>query len=235
MSTTSLEAIVPGQIWGAIQPLNMPGGIILDCRMTILRLDDDTLLMHSPITITDTLREQIDALPGTLRHIVAPSLFHHLFVRSAKQAFPDALTHAAPGLPQKRENFTFDHEIDPARLADLPWHDAIETISVAGMPAVNEQLFYHRPTRTIVVTDLVFNMSRAHNLRSALAFRAFGTHKRFAQSRLLKSMIKDARAYRASIQPIKALAIDRVVMAHGDVLATPDASQTLLRSLNLSS
>lgn len=234
MSTTSLEAIVPDQIWGATQPLTMPGGIILDCRMTILRLDAQTLLMHSPITITDALKAQIEALPGTLRYIVAPSLFHHLFVRSARDAFPDALTYAAPGLPAKRENFTFDHEIDPASLDTLPWHASLQTIAVAGMPLVNEQLFYHVPTKTLVVTDLVFNMSRAHNLRSAMAFRAFGTHKRFAQSRLLKSAIKDKKAYRSSIQPLAELDITRVIMAHGDVLATPDASSTLLKALDLS-
>lgn len=48
-------------------------------RMTVIRLPDGGLFLHSPIRLDDGLRAELDAL-GTVRAVVAPNKAHHLYV-----------------------------------------------------------------------------------------------------------------------------------------------------------
>lgn len=230
----TLNTILDNQLWEAHHLLKMAPGVMLDCRMTIIRLDDDTLLMHSPVPISEAMKQQIEDLPGTLKYVIAPSLFHHLFVRNAKEMCPSVHTFAAPGLPKKRPNFTFDTELSFDDNSSLPWHTHLQAIPLKGMPKVNEVLFYHHATKTLIVTDLLFNMHTIHGAMSPLIFRMFGTYKRLAQSRLVKTAISDKNAYLTSITPIKDLDIQRLIMAHGEVVEGPDTRSKVLQALGIS-
>ena len=52
--------------------LRIHAGFYLPVRSTLLRLDDGSLLMISPLRIDDALAARVDAL-GPISHIVAPS------------------------------------------------------------------------------------------------------------------------------------------------------------------
>ena len=54
-------------------------------RMTVVRLSDGGLFLHSPIRLDGGLRAQLDAL-GEVRAIVAPNRFHHLFAGDCRSA-----------------------------------------------------------------------------------------------------------------------------------------------------
>ncbi|KIG15533.1 hypothetical protein DB30_05556 [Enhygromyxa salina] len=56
--------------------------------MTVIRLDDGRLLLHSPIRCTPELREELDAL-GSVAFVAAPNRFHHLFARGARRRAVD--------------------------------------------------------------------------------------------------------------------------------------------------
>ena len=78
--------------------------------MTVIRLADGSLFVHSPIELTDTLRGEIDAL-GPVRHVVAPNSFHHLYVAPYRDAYPAARLYAAPGLVARRPKIPFDETL----------------------------------------------------------------------------------------------------------------------------
>jgi hypothetical protein len=87
---------ITDDLWVAGQPLRYLG-VALAPRMTIVPLANRTLIVHSPIRLTDDLRSAA-ASTGDARFIVAPNRFHHLFVSDWQKAYPDAQTFCAPGL-----------------------------------------------------------------------------------------------------------------------------------------
>ena len=58
-------------LWVAEQPLRF-GLLQLGTRMTVVRLSDSSLLLHSPIALTESLRVEIEEL-GSVRYVVAPN------------------------------------------------------------------------------------------------------------------------------------------------------------------
>ena len=56
-------------------------------RMTVIRLPDGGLLLHSPTRSTPGLRAEMDAL-GPVRAIVAPNLAHWMYARSGNAPTP---------------------------------------------------------------------------------------------------------------------------------------------------
>ncbi|TPI48018.1 hypothetical protein FJW05_08105 [Mesorhizobium sp. B2-9-1] len=69
-------------------------------RMTILRLRNGDLVLHSPTALTPALRTAVDLL-GPVRFLVAPNSLHYWWIPDWKVAIPDAEVLAVRGL-QKR-------------------------------------------------------------------------------------------------------------------------------------
>src|ERR1700730_4132685 len=147
---------IADDLWVAEQPLRYLG-VALTTRMTIVRLTDGTLMVHSPIRLTDELRSAA-ASAGRVRFIVAPNRFHPLFVPDLQKTYPAAQPFCAPGLDTKRADLKFT-----AILGDDPpaaWADEIEQAFMQAFPPLNEIVFFHRKTRTLIFTDLLFNIAR---------------------------------------------------------------------------
>jgi len=142
---------IADDLWVAEQPLRYLG-VALNTRMTIVRLADGTLIVHSPICLTENLRSAT-ASTGDVRFIVAPNRFHHLFVSDWQRAYTDAQTFGAPGLNTKRPDLKFS-----AILGDDPptaWADEMDQTFMRAFPPLNEIVFFHRRTRTLIFTDLL--------------------------------------------------------------------------------
>jgi len=99
------------------------------------------------------------------------------------------------------------------------------------MPKVQEWVFFHRASQTLIVTDLVFNLLETSGLLTPVFLTLFGTRGRFAQSRLFKGMIRDRAAYDASITKLLKWPVRRVLMAHGTVLEGDDVYEQLAHTL----
>jgi len=74
------------RIWIAEAPLRFYG-VPFGARMTVVRLADGGLLIHSPLEPVPPLRAEIDAL-GPVRYVVSPNKLHHLFLGGFLQAYP---------------------------------------------------------------------------------------------------------------------------------------------------
>src|SRR5262245_17012559 len=73
------------------------GGFEIGTRMTVTRLGDGALFVHSPVSLTSELRERMDRL-GAPRFAVSPNRLHHLYAGEWVSAFPDLDLFLAPGL-----------------------------------------------------------------------------------------------------------------------------------------
>jgi hypothetical protein len=200
-------------LWVAESPLRF-FGLEVGARMTVMRLAGGRLLVHSPIAAASDLVREVQAL-GSVAYIVAPNCFHHRFVGGWQQAFPEASVHVAPGLERKRPDLKI-----AGLLADQPeggWAGTIDQVFVKGIPATNEVVFFHRPSATLVATDLAFNVGSSSPPLTRVFFRMGGGYGRLSVTLLERLLIRDRSAFRRSLARILAWPFERVVVAHGEV------------------
>ena len=121
-------------------------------RMAVVRLADGGVWVWSPIALDDELAAEVDAI-GPVRHLIAPNKLHHLFLGAWAERYPEARLYGAPGLARKRADLSFAGE-----LGDTPepaWSGEVEQVVFRGSLFMDEVVFFHRPSRTALVTDLV--------------------------------------------------------------------------------
>jgi hypothetical protein len=197
-------------------PLRLPGGIELGTRCCVIRLSGGGVLVHSPGPLDDEVRRAIDSL-GPVRALVAPNLLHHLFLRENVRAYPQARVFGAPGLREKLRDVRIDDELgnEPPDL----WAADLGQIAVGGAPSLNEVVFLHRASRTLLCLDLCFNVRSSASAVTRLFMRVNGAYGRFGPSRIFRfAVLKDRRAMRASIDRILDWDFERVTVAHGEIL-----------------
>ena len=200
-------------LWISDSPLRFLG-LEVGARMTVVRLPDSTLMLHSPIAADPDLVREVKAL-GSVAYIVAPNLFHHLFAGEWQRACPEAQLYVASGLEVKRADLAI-----AGVLTDEPeagWSGVVDQVVVGGFPFANEVAFFHRPSATLILTDLAFNIGPSSPRLTRAAFRLGGSYGRLSPTLLERILTKDRAAFRHSLERILAWPFDRVVVAHGEV------------------
>jgi len=127
-------------------------------RMTVARLSNGDLFLHSPIKFHAKLAEELQTL-GTIRHLVSPNQFHYAHIGEWSKAYPDAITWASPRVRQRARARNIDVEF--ARdLHDAPpeeWRDEIDQTLFPG-GYFKEFIFFHGSSRTLILTDTIINI-----------------------------------------------------------------------------
>jgi hypothetical protein len=211
-----LTELVPGQVWLKEYPVRIAGANLLT-RMTVLRIADRGVFLHSPVVMDEATRAAIGRL-GPVRAIIAPSNCHHLFVGSAQQAFPSAATYGVEGVEAKRPDLRFDALIgnEPPAL----WAGQMDQV-VIGNRIMREVDFLHRASRTLVVTDFVENFrdetpGTNWMLRGTIKLlRMWGSPNPAPE---LRWFTRDRKAAREALQKILSWDFDRIVLAHGELI-----------------
>jgi hypothetical protein len=155
-SDTARLQQVNDAIWVADGPTVRFFGMPYPTRTTLIRLADGSLFVHSPIALDEPLRAAVAAL-GEPRYLIAPNRLHHLFVTDWMRRFPAARVYAAPGLEAKLRGLA----IEPLDVREPPWHAEIDQLTFRGSPLMQEVVFLHRASRTLVVADLIENFDPA--------------------------------------------------------------------------
>jgi len=129
-------------------------GMPYTTRMTLVKLKNGMLWVHSPLKISDKLLLEISAL-GEVKYLVSPNKLHHLFLVDWLQKFPNAMCYASPGLEKKRPDINFSRVlgIQP----ENEWAEEIDQTIFKGSPAMEEVVFFHRNSKTLILTDLIEN------------------------------------------------------------------------------
>jgi hypothetical protein len=212
---------VAPELWTATHTLSFPGGVRLPIRMTIARLPGQQLVVHAPMPLTDALAAEVAAL-GAVRHVVAPNCMHHLFVKPWLDRHPEAKLFGAPGLARKRGDLAFAGVLGQG---SPPWADALEPAPIDGAPRLGEFAFFHRASGSLVVTDLLFNVTAPETWGTGLALRLMGTKGKLAMSRAWRFYTKDRRALKTSVGRVLDWPFVRILPAHGEVFAAEDARE----------
>jgi len=168
--TTALKQIteyVENQLWIVEYPVRF-GGMDLFARMTIIKLTNGELLIHDPCNISDATRSEIDAL-GEVKYIIAPGNFHHLFVTDFQTLYPNAKTYICPGLEKKRPDITFDGIL--SNTADPHWAGDLDQVVIEGTKYIWEVAFFHKPSKTLILVDLLENIGDNYTHHAGLYLR----------------------------------------------------------------
>ncbi|MEM8778659.1 MAG: DUF4336 domain-containing protein [Cyanobacteria bacterium P01_G01_bin.49] len=127
-------------------------GLPLQTRMAVARLAVGSAWVWSPVELTEELARQVEII-GPVSHIVSPNKIHHLFLGDWAERWPDARVYLSPGLAAKRPELRYD-----AELGDEPepaWAGEIDQVVFRGSFELEEVIFFHRPSRTVIMADLI--------------------------------------------------------------------------------
>lgn len=199
-------------LWVLDKPFKM-FGVDMGGRMTVVRLADGGLWLHSPVKLDPEDRAALDRL-GPVRHIVAPNQMHHLYVAPVKSVYPEAQVYLAPGLAEKVPSLPAGQVLGSE--APAAWAGQIQQLVVGGAPKLNEVVF--RAGRTLIVTDLLFNLVHAPSLVGRILFTLNGALGGPRATQVLRSLFKDRAAVRGGIEALLAWDFERIVVTHGEVI-----------------
>lgn len=206
-------------LWTASAPHRFMG-LHLGARMTVARLADGSLLVHSPIALSPALKRAIDSL-GEVRHVFAPNLYHHVYAGEHQRAWPGAKLHAPRGLAKKRPDLRVD--VEHGGSAHPDFEGTLEPHTIEGSE-LRETVLLHPASRTLVSCDLVEQFSRCDHGPTRLYLKTMGIWQQPGLPVILRAVYRDRRAARRSLDALLSRDFDRVIVAHGDPIerAGPD-------------
>lgn len=187
-------------------------------RMTVARLADGGLWCHSPIAPDDGLFAAIDAL-GPVRHLVSPNKLHYAHIAAWKRRYPQATAWASPGVRERAasQRIAVDFDADLADAAEPVWAGELDQRHFRGSRAIEEVVFLHRASGTLILADLIENFEAAR-LGTAMRWiaRLGGVLDPDGKAPLdMRFTFRDRDAARACLQQVLAWRPQRVILAHG--------------------
>jgi hypothetical protein len=174
---TVQETIVDGQVW----TLDQKFGILdvqVPLRMTIIKLSGGGLFVYNPVAATQEMLGMVQELVdkyGPIKYVALGSvaLEHKVYAGVFAQKFPEAQVFVQPGqysfptnLPNPFLGFPSGRTFNmPSSLADAPaeWSKDFDFLTLGPIiskdGAFGETVFYHKATKTLLVTDTVVEVS----------------------------------------------------------------------------
>ena len=214
---------IDSDVWVAQQPLTY-FGLSIRTRMTVVRLKSNELVIISPIRLEQTVVEQLNRV-GQVRHIIAPNLYHYMFVSEMAKCYPEAILWATQGLREKVPSLPISKLLGEDETPFSPelqhiLFEGFRTLVPSGAEPLNEYIFFHLATRTLIVTDAAFNFDRTFPWLTQLVARVSGIHSTLSPSLLEKIATTEREKVKKSVKSILKWDFDRVIMAHGSVVAS---------------
>ena len=185
-------------------------------RATIIRLEGDRLFVHSPTPLVPGLKAEIDRT-GVPRWIVGPNRLHYWWIPDWRSAYPEAEVYLAPRISEQAGGrIDFDcRTLDQP--SGYPWEGPIKTLSVPGT-YMTEVVFFHVPSRTLVLTDLIENFEREKlGIVMRLMTRLGGVRDPDGStpSDLRASFLKQLPQVKSAVETMIAWDPQRIILAHG--------------------
>jgi hypothetical protein len=202
-------------LWIAEMPASR-GGFEFGARMTVVRLESGALWIHSPIELSPVLKQELDAL-GEIGFVVSPFRFHYQHLEEFYAAYPNARFYAAPNFNMKKmKSVRFAGRL---RKAPHPeWAVDLDQLPVRGNALDDEIVFFHKASRTLIVTDLLFNIPDNRSRFTSVVAGVLGVRENLAPSRNFKLFTRNKTLVRQTVRKILEWDFDRIILAHGDIV-----------------
>ena len=212
MKAPTAPRVIAGNVWLMAYPLKVLGAD-LRRNVTLIRLRSGKVVIHStaPFTPDDVAAIRSIGEPGW---ILDGILRHDTFAREGRESFPN-IPYLAPMGFSERVGFA----TQPMVPAPVEWEGELLALEIQGAPDARDTALLHVPSRTLILTELVFNFGHEEPVWTKLLLRvAVGGRHHPGMSRPVKAGVKDKAAFENSLATILGWAFDRVIVGHGDVM-----------------
>ncbi|MCW8329994.1 DUF4336 domain-containing protein [Photobacterium sp. SDRW27] len=203
------------RIWYQDMPFRV-NGISVGARMTVIRLDNNKLFIHSPVELTTQLQLELTKL-GQVFAIVSPNMNHHLFLSEWWLAYPEAYFFAPPGLQNKRTDLAFDDALS-AQTPSLWRHQLYQTL-LRGSDKMEEVIFCDPQSQTLIVGDTLAWFNPSPGILTTMLGLVNGCYHDPAMPLYWRMTFKDKTRLRQSLQEILTWPFDRIILSHGQVIS----------------
>ena len=194
-------------------------------NVTAIRLPSGKLIIHSmaPFPAADVAALRTLGEPAWL---LESMLLHDTYAKEGHELFPTLPFLGPPGFSE-----VVKFPTQPLLPAPAEWQGVVDVFPIEGAPMLKEHAVLHRPSRTLIVADLVFNFPANESGWNRFFHRHIAGFKRYpGMSRVFKLCIKDRSSFSASMEHILSQDFDRLIVGHGDVVET-NAKVLLRRGL----
>ncbi|KAF2715520.1 hypothetical protein K504DRAFT_396934 [Pleomassaria siparia CBS 279.74] len=233
-----IRDVVPKTVTTFSMPFSRYGNFKVGGRGTVVRLVSGALAVFSPVALTDEVKQRLAEM-GEVKYITALDIEHHIYLGPWAAAFPTAKVLGPEGLPEKRasqknEDVPFAHVFtkSPTVTTIDAEFDSEFSYEYVYAHKNKEIVFLHRPTKTLIQADLIFNYPATEQYSktdqsptAGILTKIFGALTNTAgngQKRLIWYGISsgDRTGFSNSMKRINQWDFDRIIGCHGDVVDT---------------
>lgn len=195
----------------------------LPVKSTCIQLQEGRVLISPGSNLA---KDQLAPL-NNLTDLIAPSLFHCAGVQKIRPIFPTARIWGVEGAKELKPDVGWTDKLTPQ---SWKFQDELPMIQLGGIPKVNEVVFFHKESKSLIVADLCFNLVDASGFGSWLILNLFGTYRKFAISHFFTRFIADRKAFEKSLSQIFELDFENLILSHG-ANVNGNAKEKLLSAL----
>jgi len=208
---TGLNAL-DENLWTLRYPMRFLG-MALGRRVCVMRLSDGRVVVHSsgPFVTDDV--EAIGEL-GRVDLLLEATTMHDTFSREGRAAFPGARYLVPEGFPKGKAGL----EAGSVAEVDCLTGGEVCAVRLEGMRFLNEYACFHAASRTLMLGDLLFNLTGAKGWTRWSMRWLMGVKQWPAIDRPVRMAVADRDAFAASMRRILDWDFDRVVVAHGAII-----------------
>ncbi len=217
-------------LWILKEPLYFLG-IDFSRTMSIVRLEDSSLLVYAPFEPSPEVREAIDNI-GKPSIVIAPNPHHNKNALRFLGYYPEARLYYAG------DHYFMDQNLDSIFNKTLlrpggnhPWRSQATDHCIQGMPLMNEYVLFHHASRTLLTANFLSYFKKA-NFCSRIFWRFAGLKVgALGQAKMFKASIRDKMAYNETVEDLCRLPIRRAVATQGDLVESfliPNMANTLM-------
>ncbi len=187
-------------------------------RMTVVRLANGDLFLHSPVAFDVALAKRMQSL-GVIKHLISPNKLHYAHIGEWLRGFPEAVAWASSGARERARSrqidVGFSRDLGPA--APVEWQDEIEQLIIPG-GIFNEVVFFHKGSRTLILADTIMNfepdkIGQPWRLIAKLTGTCYPSGQMPLDMRL--SFLPRRRQVGAAFEKILAWKPERIILSHG--------------------
>ena len=191
-------------------------GVMFTTRMTVVKLSDGSLWVNSPVSVPFDTLKRITEL-GPVRYLLAATPRHVWRLEAWHTLFPEAQLWAPRTTP-----FTLKKGRLPFTgiLGDEPhhgWADDFDQLAFKGNPLIEEVLFFHKESRTVILDDLIqiHPIVKGKPFRNAL-FKLEGVASPHGGVGLdIRLSFTNRNLARRSLEKLLSWDFDKLIIAHG--------------------
>jgi hypothetical protein len=193
-------------------------GLPLGRRVTVARGATGQLVVFSPVRASQSSVDELARL-GAIAAFVLPSRFHDSLYEDYFDRFPEACFVAG-------RSSIDDHPKWPLKEIShgLPELMGFKYLVLAGMPKVQEHVFFHEASKTLILADSMFNIPDAKTWPARVLMRVAAIGGKPGPSRLFRFLIQSRREFAASLREVLSWDFERIIGGHGVIIETDGKS-----------